>query len=424
MYQKITLENGVRIIISPSDLKEIAIAAFVRNGPMYERKKENGISHYIEHMFFKGSKNWPSAFQIADAIESLGGGINAFTMQELVGYGVKLPAQHFDVGLSIISDMITNPLFPAETLERERRVIFEEMKKSWDNSDECLADYIWPELLWDNQPAGWPIAGTEETLNQLTRKELLRFFNIHYVGEATVVSVAGRFNTEDILDKISEAFSQVRVGAPVIKPVLKEMQSRPKSSLYYKETQQTRFFLGVRTPYRFASEKIPALILLTTILGQGMSSRMFMNVREERGLAYAVQTDCLYDTDQSFVITSAGVDHSKIEEAISAVLKEYQKIKEQKATIDELNKAKVQWIESFEEAIEKEAFFVTQFLGIQEALTNKTLTAEEECERYKKVTLEDVQEVARKIFVPKNLNLALIGPFRDKVRFDKLLEEF
>ncbi len=419
-YKKTTLKNGLRIITVPSkSTKTAAVLVLVGTGSKYETKDINGLSHFLEHMFFKGTKKYPSTLKLIEPLDRIGGIYNAFTGQEYTGYWAKIDAKHLDLVLSWVSDIYLNSLTKEEEINLERGTILQELNMILDDPARYVI-YDWIKLLYGNQPAGWRVIGTEEALNNLKRDNFVNYLKNHYSSKNTIIAVAGNINQEQAIKKVEKYFQGINQEKSKDKLKTKESQSNPQSLIHFKKTDQTHLHLGFRAYDIFHKDKY-ALGLLATILGGNMSSRMNISVRERQGLAYYVRTGTDLDTDVGFISTSAGVGNQKIERAIETIMDEYQKIKNKKVSQSELQKAKDYTrgtaLISMESPDEQASFYASQ-----ELLTGEILTLEEKLDKINKVTVNDIARVANDIFKPEKLNLALIGPFKEKDKFNKLLK--
>jgi len=452
MFRKTTLKNGLRIITVPQDSTQaVTVLVLVGTGSKYEKKEVSGISHFLEHMFFKGTKKRPDKMSIAETMDKIGGNYNAFTGEDYTGYFAKVEASHFDLALDWVSDIFLNSTLPKKELAREKGVIIEEINMYYDNPMSHVS-LLWNKILYGDQPAGWDIAGTKESVAAISRQELVNYMKSQYVSSNTIVCVAGKINNEPAIKKVKKYFSEIRTSRAERKPKVVDAsvdsaltlsssrgvdasvdsaltlsssrrvkkQNTPNSILSFRETDQAHFCLGVRGynifyPQRYAQE------LLGIILGGMMSSRLFMKIRERLGLAYYVKTSVDINPDTGYLVTQAGVDNKKIEKAIIAILEEYKKITDKKIPSAELKKvkdyARGQMALTLETSDSKASFY-----GLQELLQGKILVPEEIYKKIDKITQNDILKIANDIFRPDNLNLALIGPFKDKNKFQRLLK--
>lgn len=418
-YNKITLENGLRIITVPMASTETAtVLVLVGTGSKYETKKISGISHFLEHMFFKGTKKRPNTLAIAETLDRIGGEYNAFTSQEYTGYWAKVKASHLDIALDWVSDIFLNSELRAEDIEKERGVILEELNMYLDTPVSYIGE-LWVELLYGNQPAGWAVIGNKQAIKSFKKAQFINYFNKHYSAKNTLVVIAGKIDSEAIIEKIKKHFSSINFVKPQEKIKVKEKQTKPQSLIHFKKTDQTHLYLGARAYDLFHPDRY-ALGILSTILGGYMSSRIWQAVRWQEGLSYYVSTGSSLDTDCGYLATRAGVDNKRVLRAIEIILNEYKKIRDNKVSPDELNKAKENIKGST--ALEMESSDAqASFYASQELLAQKIETLEQKFQKIDAVTAEDIQKVAKDIFQPKKLNLALIGSFKNKKPFDKLI---
>jgi len=420
MYKKITLPNGLRILTMPmANTKTATVLVLVAAGSKYETKNISGISHFLEHMTFKGTKKRPTPLDIAEPLDRVGGNYNAFTSQEYTGYYAKANGKHLDLLLNIISDITLNPNFDQKEINKERGVIIEEINMYEDAPPRKVGD-VWEELLYGDQPAGWSTAGQKEIITKLKREDFLKYHEEHYVAPKIVVAVSGMIKPEEVVKKIKTLFGTISDFKGKEKIPVKESQKKPEAKLVYKKTDQTHIILGGRA-YNIFDDRHYAAEVLATILGGGMSSRLFGLLRDKMGAAYYVRTSADESTDTGFLATSAGIDNRRVGEIIAAILEEYKKIKKVKISETELNKAKEHieggLILSIETSDELASFYC-----FQEILKKEILEPEKFIKKIRAVTADDVLEAARDIFQPEKLNLAMVGPFEDKKLFADLLK--
>ena len=388
----------------------------VEAGSKYENKEINGISHFLEHMCFKGTKKRPSALAISSEMESLGAVYNAFTGNEATGYFAKVGADKIDNALDIISDMYINPLFEEKEIEKEKGVIIEEINMYEDLPMRKVHENL-TELVYGDQPAGWPIAGKKEGVLAINRERLINYRKNHYVPGATTIVVAGDFNEKQMLKKIEKVFGVIPKSLKSGKNKVTEVQSKPMVSLETKKSDQTHLVLGFRSFDTFDKRRY-ILGVLCDILGGGMSSRLFQKVREELGAAYYVNCGNSAYTDHGLLAISAGVDNTKVEIVIKAILGEINKIKKTEISKAELDKSKNHIIGRLMIGLET-SDAVAEFYGDQEIFKEKILTPEQLIKKIKSVSAKDIKKVANDIFKNSGLNLALIGPFENKTQFER-----
>jgi predicted Zn-dependent peptidase len=420
MFKKTTLKNGLRIITVPQkNTQSLTILVLVGTGSKYEKKEINGISHFLEHMYFKGTKKRPSTTAIAETLDKVGGIYNAFTSEEYTGYFAKVASQHFDLALDWVSDIFLNSILPKEEIEKEKGVIIEEINMIYDHPMSYVQT-LWTKLLYGDQPAGWDIAGTKETVSKMNREKLIDYMEKQYVAKNTIISIAGNFNEKLAISKVKKYFSKIKEKKPIGKPKVIEKQEKPEVLLNFRQTDQTHLCLGVRTFNLFHPQRY-ALDLLAIILGGMMSSRLFIEVRSKLGIAYYINTNSEMNPDTGFLFTQTGLDNKNVEKGILTILKEYKKISEKKVPNSELKKAK-DYLKGKTTLLLESSDAQASFYAAQEILEKKILTPKEVFKKIDKVTPEDILKVAKEIFRPEKLNLALIGPFKDKTKFQKLLK--
>ena len=421
MHTKHTFSNGLRLVTVPmKNTKAVTVLVLVGAGANYETKNINGISHFLEHMFFKGTKKRPNTLAVAETLDRVGGDYNAFTGREYTGYWAKVDSKHLDLALDWVSDIFLNSKLEPQEIEREKGVIIEEINMDSDTPISHIED-IWENLLYGNQPAGWSVLGKEGVITKLKRGQFLNHLNNHYLAKNTVVIVAGDIKEVKSLKlKVKSYFANIKTGKSQLKKKVIEKQKKPQVLVRYKKTDQSHLFLGVRA-YDIFNERKYALGLLAIILGGNMSSRLWIAVREKEGLAYYVSTSADAYTDHGYLATRAGIDNNRVEKAIEIILKEYKRMTQEKISEAELKKAK-DYIKGNTILGLESSNAIASFIGMQEILTNKILTPEEKFAKIDSVTAEDIQKIAKDIFRPEKLNLALIGPFGNKKKFEKLLK--
>ena len=419
MFKKTTLKNGLRIITVPQKSTQAAtVLVLVGTGSKYEQKKVNGISHFLEHMFFKGTKKRPNKIEIAETLDRVGGAYNAFTGQEYTGYWAKVKSEYFDIALDWVADIFLNSLLPAKEIEKERGVIKEEINMYYDNPASYVQE-LWQQVLYGNQPAGWPIAGTKESVANVNRQELVGYMKNQYVAKNSIVCLAGNIKAQTAILKAKKYFSVLKDGSFKPKPVVVEKQTQPEVLLNLRKTDQTHICLGVRGYNLSHPAKYP-FELLSVILGGMMSSRLFIEVREKLGIAYYIRTSAEADPDTGCLVAQAGIENKSVNKAIITILREFKKIARNRVGPAELKKAKDYVIGSTALSLEPSDARAS-FYGMQDLLEGRILTPDEVYKKIKKVTAGDVLAVAKDIFKPAKLNLSLAGPFEDKKEFQKLL---
>ncbi len=422
MFHKTILKNGLRIIATPlKNTRAITLLILISTGSKYEKKEINGISHLLEHMAFKGTSKRPHTLDIAKELDGVGGIYNAFTGKEFMGFWIKVDSKHLELSCDVLSDMIFNSLFQEKEIEKEKRTIIEEINMYLDMPQTYVLE-LWEKLLYGDQPAGWTIAGEKETFRKISRKDVLDYFKSQFGAKNTVISLAGNFEEKEIVHTIKKFFGKFKgIKNPEKKPVV-EKQKKPEVLIQTKETDQTHLALGVRAYNLFSDKRYP-LAVLANLLGGIMSSRLFIEVREKKGLAYYIRTFAENYTDTGYLVTHAGVDNKRVSEAIKIILREYKDLKTKKISKEELSKIKDNAKGHLYLGLETSEAWAS-YNGSQEILKRKILTLEQECALIDKITQDDILKISKEIFQPKKLNLALIGPFKDKTKFEEILGNF
>lgn len=417
------LKSGLQVVTVPNPLVESAtVLVLVGAGSRYENKKNNGISHFLEHMAFKGTKNRPNALEIATIMDGIGAESNAFTGKELTGYYIKSAATHTDTSLELLSDMLANLLLDPKEIEKEKGVILEEINLYEDTPSRKIGD-VFEELMYGDVPMGWDIAGTKENIKATTREDFVSYMSSLYSADNMIVIVAGKIDPKEINKKVEDYFGSLKTFVTKgYENVPQIRQTASKALLRKKETEQAHFALGVPTVGLMDREDRYSLTVLASILGGGMSSRLFHEVREQRGLAYYVRAMSEQYVDVGYLSTMAGVDKARIDEAVKVVIDEYQKITKKGSVQEkEIEKAKEYVIGHFVLDLE-DTRSVASHYGTSLLLEKEIELPKETIEQIRSVSIDDVERVAQKYLEPQRMNLAVIGNFEDKDRFAKLLE--
>ncbi|OGH43045.1 MAG: hypothetical protein A3B53_00690 [Candidatus Levybacteria bacterium RIFCSPLOWO2_01_FULL_42_15] len=423
-YNRTVLSNGLRVITVPMpSLQSATVLVMVGAGSRYETKQNNGISHFLEHMAFKGTKKRPSALAISTLVDGIGGEVNAFTGKETTGYYIKSLATHVDLSLDILSDMLQNSLFDKAEIQKERGVILEEINLYEDTPARKIGD-VYEQALYGDTPMGWDIAGEKKIIRSINQSDFVSYLNTLYSPHNMVVVVAGGIDVEKTEALTTRYFggmkrSQIKRFKPLI-----EVQSKPFVFIKPKKTEQVHIALGVRTVPLEHPHHYP-LAVLSAILGGGMSSRLFHEVREKRGLAYYVRTSSDHYQDCGSLVSLAGVDAKRVDEAIRVIVEEYNKVKSEKLKVksSELIKAK-EFIKGHMMLELEDSKSVAGFYAHKELLERTIDNPSDVLAKIDKVELSDIEDVAKSYFTPARLNLAAIGNFdgANRQRFEKLLE--
>lgn len=422
-FKKHVLDNGLRVVLVPQPQSLAAtVLVLVEAGSKYETKNINGVSHFLEHMCFKGTKKRPSKLAIASELESIGAVYNAFTGQEMTGYFAKARPAKLDVILDIISDIYVNPIFDEKEIEKEKGVIIEELNMYEDIPMRKVGD-LFTDLLYGDQPAGWRIGGTKEAVKAVKKDDIVKYRGQHYVAKGTAVVIAGAFSGEDekkLTGKIEKLFSGMPVSRKFPKSKTKDYQKKPAALAHYRESDQTHAIIGLRAFNMFDRRRY-ALSVLGDILGGGMSSRLFQRVREEMGAAYYIKAEADLLTDHGFFAVSAGLDNARVQEVVRAILDEFKKISSRPVSSEELQRSKNHLAGNLMIGLET-SDELAGFYGEQELFKKKMVTPKELAQKIEAVSVQDVYKVAKDIIRNQGLNLALVGPFKDGKPLEKILK--
>jgi predicted Zn-dependent peptidase len=420
LFKKYVLDNGLRVILAPQPQSSAStVLVLVEAGSKYETKKISGASHFLEHMCFKGTEKRPSALAISSELESLGAINNAFTSHEATGYWAKVHSAKLDNILEIIADLYLNPIFDEKEMEKEKGVIIEELNMYEDTPMRKVGD-LFMNVLYGDQPAGWEVGGTKETVCSFKKEDILKYRGRHYVASATAVAIAGNFDEKKILKRIENLFNRMPANKKFSKEKTNDSQKKPAILVKYKESDQTHIVLGFRA-FNMYDKRRYALSVLGDILGGGMSSRLFQRIREQMGAAYYVRAGADLFTDHGLFAVSAGLDHTKVNQVISAILDEFKKIVLKSVSPEELQKSKNHIVGQLMIGLET-SDEVAGFYGNQEIFHQKIITPEQLVKKIEAVTPNDILKLAKDIVKNQGLNLAIIGPFKEKGRFEKILK--
>jgi predicted Zn-dependent peptidase len=419
-YIKKTLSNGLTIIEVPShDAESVVVDFFVKTGSRSETPKENGISHFLEHFLFKGTKKYPSAMAISEVVDAIGGEMNANTGKEHTQYYIKAASKHLPLIFEILTDMIQCPLLDKDELEREKGVIVEEINM-YKDTPMAEIDNVLEGKMWPGEPLGRDIAGTKELVTKFTREMFVDYIGRHYQAPNMILGVSGKYDSRQLEKLIEKYWKPHPKHAFHGWDKTKDKQTAPRISIQYKDTQQAHLALGFKS-YAYSDARNSAVSVLAAILGGGMSSRLFSEVREKRGLAYYVRAmPGAYQDTGSFTITS-GVQVDKITDAIQVILGELKKIKDVPVDKREIQKAKEYIKGKTTLALEDNQVRLDWFL--ERTAFHKTIaTPVEVFKRIDSVTGKDIAKVASELFINKAMTLAIIGPYKQEKQFKKVLD--
>ncbi len=420
-YHKTVLPNGLRILTAPMpSFESVTVLVMVGAGSRYETTHNSGISHFLEHMAFKGTQKRPSAMAISTLIDGIGGEFNAFTGKETTGYYIKASATHTDLCLDVLSDMLRNSLLDEAEIDKERGVILEEINLYEDTPARKIGD-VFEQLLYGDTPMGWDISGNKSVIKSIQKQDFKDYMESLYSADNITVAIAGGVTDKKAADLVEKYFGEMKsFKTKNYEPVL-ESQSKPEVLIKHKKTEQVHIALGVRTVPLWHKDRYP-LSVLSSILGGGMSSRLFHEVREKRGLGYYVRTFSEQYQDCGSLVSTAGIDPKRVEEAITVILEQYHGISNSKFPIsnEELTKAK-EYMKGHLILEMEDSRSVAGFYGSQELLEDSIDNLEEILVKIDKVTKDDVANAASVYLNPLMLNLTVIGDFEDKEKFRKLL---
>ena len=421
-YKKTTLKNGLRVITVPiPTLESVTVTVWVKAGSRLEDRRVNGISHFLEHMVFKGSKKRPSYKEIFGAVDSFGGEMNAGTSKEWTNFYIRCSKKHLEESFDILSDMVLNPLLKEQEIEREKGVIIEEINMYEDTPIMKIAD-VFEALVYNGNALGWDTSGIPKTVKAIKRSDFLRYREKHYYAENMLLTVAGGIKSREISKLAGKYFGQLR-GRRKSQNYSEfvSRQTKPQVSLKSKKNEQAHIILGFLGDRRDHKDRFVEAVL-ASILGGPASSRLFIEIREKRGLAYSVKTSSDHYVDTGTFATYSGIDTNKIDEAIKVMLEQHYGLANGKLPVSakELKKAKEFLKGNITLALE-DTRAVNNLFGESELFLNKVETPEEIFAKVDKVTVGDIVRVAKKLFRPNKLNLAIIGPYNDSRRFEKLL---
>jgi len=421
-YNRKVFSNGLRVLTVPMPSFESAtVLVMAGAGSRYENRKNSGISHFLEHMAFKGTEKRPTAMDISSLIDGMGGEFNAFTGKETTGYYIKSAKDKIETSIDVLSDMLLHSKFDPEEIEKEKGVIIEEINLYEDMPARKIGD-IYEQLLYGDTPMGWDIAGDKDIIRSITRTDFLTYLSELYSASNLTVVIAGGIDTDEVYTLVEKYFGQMKDFQPKMFEPLHEAQNKPAVLVKQKQTEQIHISLGVRT-IPISSPKRYPLSILSAILGGGMSSRLFHEIREKRGLAYYVRTSSDEYADVGTVATTAGIDPKRVIEAVEVMVAEYSKVSrgEMALTDEEITRSK-EFIKGHLVLDLEDSRSVSGFYAHQELLEEKIETPEEVIQQIDNVTKEDIEAVGKEFFKEQTLNLALIGNFQDGQKLEELLK--
>ena len=414
-YRRTTLDNGARVVTSR--MNHVHSASIIFNysvGSRYEENRVAGISHVLEHMVFKGTTRRPDPMQISSEIEGVGGTLNAATGRDSTNYWAKAPANHLELAFDVLADIIRNSTFPDDELDKERNVIFEEIRGIVDSPEDLVHDVI-DEVVWDDQAVGRPIIGSEETVGAIHADDLRAFLDRHYRPERLVIAVAGLVDHDEVVRLSERYFGDLEPGAGDVFERAELRQTTPRARLITRPTEQAHLCLA-HPALSYLDPRRYTQSMLDAVLSSGMSSRLFQEIREKRGLVYAVYGYFRQYADVGQGVVYAGADLQRVEETIDAVLEELRKVRDERVPEEELQRAKELRKGRILMGLE-DSRSVAGWIGSQELTYGEILTPSEVMEHIDAVQADDMLDLARELLREDLLSLALIGPYDDSERF-------
>lgn len=418
MYQRHRLSNGVRVVLEKiPHVKSVSLGFWIKTGSINENIGNNGITHFIEHMLFKGTKN-RTAKEIAESIDDIGGQLNAFTSKECTCYYAKVLDSHVDIAVDVLTDMLFNSTFQPTEIEKEKSVVLEEINMYEDSPEDNAHDLLL-KTVFCGHSLGLPVLGNYDTVNSFDREALLNYIRNNYTVENMVISAAGNFNKESLLQLLEEKFKKF-----TNKKNKNELEIKPKFitniAVKYKEIEQLHICIGLQGVHLTSKHYYPVL-LMNTVFGGSMSSRLFQNIREDKGLAYSVFSyPSAYEHIGLFTIY-AGINPSQLEAVMKLIKDEINKIKNHGLTKNELSKAKEQLKGNYILGLESTS---SRMLGIgkSELFLNKIYSQKEILQKIDNVTIEDVNNVIDRIFVLNNVSISAVGKIDEKTDISTILK--
>ncbi|MGI8419330.1 MAG: M16 family metallopeptidase [Candidatus Levyibacteriota bacterium] len=421
-YNRKVLANGLRVITIPmASMESATVLVMAGAGSRYETRKNSGISHFLEHMAFKGTEKRPTAMDISSLIDGMGGEFNAFTGKETTGYYIKSAKHKVEISLDVLSDMLLHSKLDPVEIEKEKGVIIEEINLYEDMPARKIGD-IYEQLLYGDTPMGWDIAGDKSIIRAIQRTDFLAYLGELYSASNLTVVIAGGIDSEEAFGQVEKYFGGMKQFQTKTFDKVTELQEKPAVLVKQKQTEQIHIALGVRT-VSISSEKRYPLSMLSAILGGGMSSRLFHEVREKRGLAYYVRSSSDEYDDVGSLVSTAGIDPKRVLEAVEVMVAEYSKVAhgQMALTDEELTKAK-EFLKGHLVLDLEDSRSVAGFYAHQELLEDKIENPADVIAQIEKITKEDVEAVGKEFFKEQTLNLALIGNFTDGQKLESLLK--
>ena len=419
MYQKTVLDNGLPVLTSSMPhTRSVSMAIFIGSGSRYESDEIAGLSHFLEHLLFKGTKNWPTARELSEEVEGVGGILNASTDREMTVFWCKVARPHFHRALSVLVDMLLNPIVDPTEVEKEREVVLEELRMTNDYPTNRV-DLLIDEALWPRQPMGRDVGGSQESVKGITRQQILDYLAQQYTPSNAVAALAGDIDHDEVVELLSQSLKDWAPAQPMNWYPVQDGQEAPRVRVEHRKTDQAHLCVGLPAiplshPDRYT------LGLMNVILGEGMSSRLFLELREKQSLAYDVHSSINLFQDCGSLVVYCGVEPNKSPKAISGILDQLNSLQE---NIPQKELEKARELSKGRLLLRMEdSRTVAMWMGAQEMLTKSVRTVDEVAERLDQVTTGDIEQVARDLIRQDRLNLAVVGPYRSDKRFLNLLK--
>jgi predicted Zn-dependent peptidase len=421
-YQSTVLPNGLRVISAPMPYtRSASVQFFLGVGARHERPEVSGISHFVEHMVFKGTHRRPNPAQISEAIEGVGGNLNAATDHEHTNYRVLVPYTYMGTAMEVVTDMLRGSRFDNDEIVKEREVIIEEISSTYDSPPD-ICDLVFDEMLWGTHPLGRDVAGSRQSVRRIKRKDLVAHVDEHYRPEALVISVAGRVSHAEVVDHALRLWGDLTPGNNGATPdsPSPDESGGPRIMAYRKRTEQTNVIVGVPAlpythPRRFTQD------VLDAILGCGMSSRLFVELRENRGLAYSVSSFVKTYSDTGAFGVHAAVDNGDLSPVLEGIMGELKRVRDEPVPAAELRKVK-EYIKGNTMLSMERSGYVAHWAGWHELMLGRIDSPEDVLDKIEQVTTEDIQQLAADLFQTSKLHMAVVGPVKDESKFSGLLK--
>jgi predicted Zn-dependent peptidase len=415
------LSNGINVyVVRYPGTKIVSSNVIVHAGGRYEDKDNFGISHFLEHVAFKGTKSYPKPGETTEIIEKIGGIVNAWTSEQATCYWNILPDEHLDIALKVLSEQVSALTLPEKEINKERGPIIEEIKRAHDDP----YSFVWHNIydaMWPNQPIAGGVLGPVENIEKFSSDDFRRYLKARYIGKNINICITSDLDEESVLKTVEKYFSQIESGERSLPKPIEKNQTKTQISLNYRDIKQAHIVLGYKT-FGVEDERVPALKVMMNILATGMSSLLFKEVREKRGAAYAIQGDVDLFSDAGAALIYAGLNTEKTEEVIVAIKQILKGLREKPLTEEQVSNAKefIKGITLYRlDGVERIANWYTQ----KSLLDENHLDPDEYLELLEKVTPKDIMEVASEIFKEENETLLVLGPFKDREKFAKILAE-